>query len=308
MRKVFEKVNFNFMRWRWVFISISLALIAFGIFTWNKVGTNKYSVDFLGGTELIVKFEGSADPGQIRTKLETSGLQGVTVQAFEKNSNEYTVRLRGDSSQDVANKVKASLKEVNGKEIQILKQDYVGPIIGEKIMKDALIALVLSIIIISVYVTVRFEWAFALGAGLALLHDVLITAGVFVFIGGEVGASFLAAVLTIVGYSINDTIIVFDRVRENILASKTKEIGKKIFNGKSLSSMSLSELMNLSVNQTLSRTVLTNLTVFIVIIALVQYGGGALSDLANSLFIGAIVGTYSSIFIACPTVLAFSRE
>lgn len=309
MRLFSNSTNFPFMKLRFFFMFCSAMLIAFGMFHWNKAGINKYSVDFLGGTEIIVHFDKFVNPSEIRTALEESGIHGAVVQSFQGGSNDFTIRLKGDDTKEVAKTVDVALAKFEGLKHEFLKQDYVGPVIGEKIRKDAIVAIALSILIIGIYVTARFEWRFAVGACIAIVHDIFITAGIFVFFNGEIGAAFLAAILTVVGYSINDTIIIFDRVRENILESRAKKgSGKKQANGKAFSEMSLIEIFDISVNQTLSRTILTSATAVFVTAALCAYGGGALYDLSWALLIGIVFGTYSSVFIASPAVLLFSSD
>ena len=186
--------------------------------------------------------------------------------------------------------------------LEIQKEDFVGPVIGEQIRTDGMTALGVALFIILIYISVRFELRFALGAIVALVHDIIITSGIFVFSGREISAAVLAGILTIIGYSLNDTIIVYDRIRENI----EKDIKK--FGIKKGAGTSLVQLINLSINQTLSRTILTSLTTFFVVFILWLFGGGAVSDLAFTLVIGVVVGTYSSIFIASPVLLYFAAK
>ncbi|MCL4167099.1 UNVERIFIED_CONTAM: hypothetical protein GTU68_030530, partial [Idotea baltica] len=203
-------------------------------------------------------------------------------------SDEYSIRLKSDRDAKTAGRLKAALSSSEAGAFEVLKEDFVGPIIGDQIRKDGLTAMAIALICILIYITARFEWRFALGAIFALVHDVIITTGVFVWSGHEISASVLAALLTIIGYSLNDTIIVFDRIRENLATPKN---------------LPFLQLVNLSINQTLSRTVLTSVTTLFVVLSLWLLGGGAVSDLAYVLVIGVIVGTYSSIFIACTSVV-----
>ena len=214
------------------------------------------------------------------------------------------MRKRGD-------KIRDALAAIEGNSFELLKQDYVGPVIGEKIRSDGLKAMGIALVCILVYISFRFEWRFAVGAIIALIHDVTITTGVYVFSGREISAAVLAALLTIIGYSLNDTIIVFDRVRENLMESLKQKKGKKKKNSEdegmgSLDGESLPGVLNTSINQTLSRTVLTSFTTLFVVLTLWLLGGGAVADLAFALVIGVMVGTYSSVFIACTSVLALA--
>ena len=305
MRVISNDVNFPFMKFRFFFAIVSICLLAFSIFSWNKAGLAKYSVDFLGGTELILNFEKGVDSGQIRKALNDGGITGAIVQSFNSESNDFTIRLKGEDTDKAAKKVTQALEKIS--KVQVLKQDFVGPTIGKKIREDAFTCIGLSLLIIGIYITYRFEWRFAIGALVATIHDIIITAGTFIFFGGEVGSAFLAGMLTVVGYSLNDTIIVFDRARENILGSTSKK-SKVYSNGKKLHQMSFKEIFNLSINQTLSRTILTSGTTLFVTFALLKFGGGALYDLSLALLIGVVFGTYSSIFVASPSVLLLAKE
>ncbi len=305
MKVISNDINLPFMKFRLFFAIVSVCLLAFSIFAWNKGGIAKYSVDFLGGTELILGFDKKVDSGQIRSALSKAGIQGAIVQSFDNESNDFTIRLKGADTDETAKKVTGALSELA--KVEVLKKDFVGPTIGQKIRKDAFICIALSLLIIGVFITYRFEWRFAVGASIATIHDIIITAGMFVFLGGEIGSAFLAGMLTVMGYSMNDTIIVFDRARENILGANSKK-SKVYSNGKKLHQMSFRELFNLSINQTLSRTILTSGTTLFVTFALLKFGGGALYDLSLALLIGVIFGTYSSIFVASPSVLVLAKE
>ncbi len=305
MRVISNDVNFPFMKFRFFFAIVSLCLLAFSIYSWNNAGLAKYSVDFLGGTELILSFDKKVDSGQIRKALTDKGIEGAIVQSFDSGSNDFTIRLKGEDTDKTAKKVTEALSTIA--KVEVLKQDFVGPTIGQKIRKDAFICIALSLLIIGIFITYRFEWRFAAGAVVATIHDIIITAGIFIFFGGEVGSAFLAGMLTVVGYSLNDTIIVFDRARENILGSASKK-SRTYSNGKKLHQMSFKEIFNLSINQTLSRTILTSGTTLFVTYALLKFGGGALYDLSLALLIGVVFGTYSSIFVASPSVLLLAKE
>ena len=217
---------------------------------------------------------------------------------FEAGTNEFSIRIKAAKGADTPKKVTEAIAKMENSKFTLSKQDFVGPIIGDEIKQAGLSAIAFALLGILAYISLRFEFRFALGAIAALTHDVIITTGVFVFSGKELSAAVLAAVLTIVGYSLNDTIVVFDRVRENI--NKSLKKGKK--------KIELIPLINTSIGQTLSRTLLTSLTTLFVVLTLWLTGGAALVDLAFTLVIGVIVGTYSSIFIACPTVIALEKK
>lgn len=315
MEIISTKTKFNFMGARFLFLAVSLSLIAFSIFQWASSGSEKFSVDFVGGTEVVVKFKDQTSTGEVRDSLTKAGIQGAVVQSFgegsfNEGSHDFSIRLKGSGSDlDTGNVIKEALLNMSPNTYELLKQDFVGPIIGEKIRSDGLKAMMIALVCILLYVSFRFEWRFAVGGICALVHDVIITSGIYIFTGRELSAAVLAALLTIIGYSLNDTIIVFDRVRENLGESQKKSARKKSENEeKSLSQLSLVELVNLSINQTLSRTILTSLTTLFVVTTLWLLGGGAVADLAFALVVGVVVGTYSSIFIACPAVLALAKK
>ena len=313
MELISSTINLNLMKHRFLFFGVSLALIVFCVFVWFQRGADKYSVDFLGGTDVVVKFDNQVTIAQIRQALEKADIKGAVVQAFEGGSRDFSIRLKTQDSAnaattvDTGKKIREVLASIEGSKFELLKEDFVGPIIGEQIRKDGLKSIVIALICILAYITFRFEWRFAVGAIAALVHDVLITTGLFVFSGKEISAAVLAAILTIIGYSLNDTIIVFDRIRENYALALKAGSGKGKKKQNSLANMSFVELVNHSVNQTLSRTVLTSLTTLFVVTSLWILGGGAVADLSFALVIGVIVGTYSSIFIACTVVLLLDQ-
>jgi preprotein translocase subunit SecF len=309
MELVSSNIRINFMGVRYLFMLISLGLMVASVVIWIQAGSAKYSVDFVGGTDVVVKFENPIKIGEVRSTLVAGGITGSTVQSFEEGTLEFSIRLKSDKGEDTGKKIQEALKGIEGNSFELLQQDFVGPIIGEQIRQDGIKAMVIALICILFYISFRFEWRFALGAIAALVHDVTITSGLFVLSGHEISASVLAALLTIIGYSLNDTIIVFDRIRENVgLAYRDEKRSKKKKEGKEdLGAMPFSELINLSINQTLSRTVLTSLTTLFVVTTLWMLGGGAVADLAFALVIGIVVGTYSSIFIASPMILVFAN-
>ncbi len=304
-----EKFQFNFMGARYVFITLSLLLIAASIFIWQDRGAEKYSVDFVGGTDVVVRFNDPLKIAEIRAALDAGGIKDAIVQSFEEGTAEFSIRLKADKGQDTGKKIQEVLHQnLEGKDFELLQQDFVGPVIGEQIRQDGIKAMLIALVCILLYISFRFEWRFAAGAIVALVHDVIITSGMFVLSGHEISASVLAALLTIVGYSLNDTIIVYDRIRENLgLSLKDATKSKKKAQG-GLASLSLAELINRSINQTLSRTILTSLTTLFVVSTLWLLGGGAVADLAFALVIGIVVGTYSSIFIASPVVLLLAAK
>ena len=296
-----KQFNFNFLRYRYVAGLVSFILMAASVYTWVSMGSAKYGVDFVGGAEVVVAFEKSLSSADIRELLDKENIRTATVQEFvEDGKTEFAIRLRAEESGDVRDKVKVALSKIQNNSYTVLSEDFVGPVIGEQIRKDGLIAAVLALIVILGYVSFRFEWRFAVGAVAALIHDVVITAGAFLWYGGQINSGVLASLLTIIGYSLNDTIIIFDRVRENV-NSLLKKSGSKTL-------PSFPKIINDSINQTLTRSILTSLTTLLVVTCLWLFGGGEIVDLAFTLMVGVVVGSYSTTFIASPVVLLFSKK
>lgn len=286
--------NLQLIKFSVPFICFSLLAIAASIYIWTSSGNNKYGIDFLGGNEIVVRFTKDLKTADLRKSLLTSGFESAIVQSFEEGSKDFSVRLKEQRDDKVSSRIQKVLLELDPS-AEIIKQDFVGPVIGEQIRRDGIRAIIFALAAILIYITLRFEWPYAIGAVTALVHDVTITTGIFIFSGREISASVLAALLTIIGYSLNDTIVVFDRIRENYFGSKAK------------ANIKFADLVNTSINQTLSRTVLTSLTTLFVVSVLWLMGGGAIQDLSFALVIGVAVGTYSSVFIASPVVIFLQR-
>lgn len=294
MRELIGSTSFDFLGKRRFFYLLSLLLVASSVYLWCARGEEKYGVDFKGGHEFLVKVEGGRDSESLAKFLKERGLNDPLVQSFEEGSNEYSVRVGGENDpKQVREQLAAALSADKG---EILSSDFVGPVVGRELKRKALIAVVLSLLGILVYIAWRFEFAFALGAVVALFHDVIVATGVYLLAGHDLNMGVLAAALTIVGYSVNDTIVIFDRVREEIFKRKDYD---------------LESLMNDCVNVTLSRTLITSLLTLFAAVALLVFGGGAIRDLSVYLVAGIIAGSYSTIFIASPIVLSwdtFSRR
>lgn len=307
--KFIASTNINFVKWAPIGCLLSAILMALSIYHWVELGDAKYGVDFHGGTEVVVQFKDKTGAGEIREALEKSGISDAVVQQFEElvgneQKYEYSIKVKSTGDAKEGDKIVAALgQQLAGKSFELMKQDYVGPIVGEQIRSDGLKALIGAIICILAYVSFRFEWRFAVGAIAALVHDVIITGGLFLYTGREFSVAVLAALLTIIGYSLNDTIVILDRVRENVndaLRNGGKDARAKV-------SAKLGDIFNESLNQTLSRTIITCLTTLIVVICLWVFGGGALSDLALALVIGIVAGCYSTVFMVMPIILYLKR-
>jgi len=273
---------------------LSFLLTVGTIYIWFATGEKKYGIDFVGGNEFVVKVDTGEGSDKIRSALETAHIENAIVQSFEMGSNQYSVRLGNElgDAKTIREKVDSALKAAFADKYSIVKTDYVGPLVGEELKRDALIALTLGLIGILVYVSFRFEMSFALGAVVALFHDVTVGLGVYLLLGHTLTMGAVAAALTVIGYSVNDTIVIFDKVREEVLKHKNPN---------------LKAIMNESVNLMLSRTIITTLLTFFSALALLLVGGGAISDLSLFLVVGIFTGAYSTIYVASPVALMWER-
>ena len=247
-------------------------------------------IDFTGGTLIEVGYQKAADLNVLRNTLDTQGFDDATVQNFG-TAKDVLIRLKpheGISSADLSTRVLEAINKTTAEPASIRRVEYVGPQVGDDLAEDGFLALLYSTIAILIYIAWRFEWKFSTGAILATVHDVVVTLGLFSILGLEFDLTVLAAVLALIGYSLNDTIVVYDRIRENfrLLRNKTTE-----------------EVMNISVNVTLSRTIMTSLTVILVLVSLFFLGGEIIHNFSIVLLFGVFFGTYSSIFIASPMAL-----
>ena len=275
---------------------MSLIVIIPGIFCMFTKGFN-FGIDFTGGTIIDMKFEQPVTISQVRTSLAKYGLDGATIQLSGAQSDvmeSQDVMIRAtDMEEDQRKEVMASLKTDVG-DYQVLREEKVGATIGGELITNAVLALVVSWILIIAYVAYRFEWRFGVAAVLALIHDILIVLSVFSLTGRQVDSSFIAALLTIVGYSINDTIVIFDRIRENLKLHFRR-------------GGDIAQLVNTSILQTLTRSLYTVFTVLFTTRALYLFGGDTTQDFAFALLIGFACGCYSSIFIASPLWIVFRK-
>lgn len=293
--QLFKKQStINFIGLRYIAAVLSVLMILASIFSFTTTGLN-YGIDFSGGTKLEMTYENDVSVVEMRETLQKNGFPEAVVQHFGSLKDVLVrVPLTAESSDD---KVSTRIVEIlNASPVgkgDMRSVEFVGPTFGKELFEKGILALVYSLIGVMIYVAFRFEWKFSLGSVVALIHDVIITIGVFSLIGLEFTLPVLAALLAVIGYSLNDTIVVFDRIRENF---------RKLRDSETL------ETMNVSINQTLPRTILTSLTTLLVLIALYFYGGDALNGFAATLIIGVLIGTYSSIFVASPTVLALGAK
>ncbi len=281
--------KFDFMRLRWVSSALSILLLVVAVGAMATKGFN-FALDFTGGTVTELRFARPADVDGVRERLARAGYEGAQVQTFGAGTD-LLVRLQpkaqvpGQASHTAEDVLAAASTPDN--QAQVLRSDFVGPQIGKELALNGVYALLFVVIGFLAYISFRFEWKFAVAAIIATMHDVVVVAGWFAVSGHEFDLTVLAGVLSVMGYSINDTIVVFDRVRENFRGMRAQP----------------RDILNASVNQTLSRTVITSFVAFLTVLALYIYGGGSLRGMAESQMIGIIVGTLSSIFVACPLLM-----
>ncbi|MDD2886923.1 MAG: protein translocase subunit SecF [Aliarcobacter sp.] len=288
-----EKI-YNLMGKRVAFLGFSSILVIASIILLLTKGLN-FGIDFAGGTIIQVKYEQAAPINQLRDIFKESKYSNAVISEFG-SADEVVIRITGSSSDlsnDIGDEMKTTLAPTG--KFEIRRVDMVGPKVGGELREKGLMALVLSLVAMLIYVSFRFEWRFAVASILALLHDATIAMGAVSLFNVEVNLDILAAILTLLGYSINDTIIVFDRIRENLQTTKDNL---------------LEDVINTSVTKTLSRTTLTSLTVLFVVATLLLFGGEIIYGFSFTLFVGVIVGTYSSIFVASSFLvqLKFSVE
>ena len=290
MLHLISSKNINFLGKGFIACMISLALLFAGAAAFYIRGEKNFGVDFRGGDLITLSAPGKIDIGQVRNALKPIGFADASIQESTQGGKSYiTIRTPLNTSDRVEKQIMQTLPSAG---FNVEGSERVGALVGGELAKSSLIALGLGILGILIFVTFRFELSFAVGAIVALLHDVLMTVGMFALFGRELTLTMVGAVLTIAGYSINDTIVVYDRIREGLASGRRGTI---------------EEIMNSSINQTLSRTILTSTVTLIPIFCLFLFGGAVLRDFSLAIIIGVVVGTYSSIFIASPIVLWWSR-
>ncbi|TCS61310.1 protein translocase subunit SecF [Varunaivibrio sulfuroxidans] len=287
-----DDVNIPFIPLRKFFFAFSISLVVASLAIFFIKGLS-YGIDFKGGILIEVHTPGNVQIGQLRSDLRNLGLGDVSLQTFG-NPNEVLIRIGRQSGGETAQlKAVATVKAALGKGIEYRRTEFVGPKVSSELLMDGVYAVLAAMIAILGYVWVRFEWQFGLAAVVALVHDVTSTIGLFSLLGLEFNLTTVAAVLTIAGYSINDTVVVFDRVRETLRKYKT---------------MPLPELFNRAINETLSRTLITSLTTLLALVALFILGGPVIHDFSLAMIWGIVVGTYSSICVAVPMLLYMNLQ
>jgi len=295
MQLIKPNSNFDFVGKTGIAVVASLLVILIGLGSIAVHGGLCYGVDFAGGTAIQVRFSSPPNIPQVKDALTEFGLVSVTMQQFGDNPNEFLIRAQ-KTDEDLtrfSQKIEQTLKTKSGDQrLEILRSETVGPQVGKDLRTKGSLALVYAIIGTLIYVSWRFEYRFGVAAIVALVHDVLVTLGFLSLFNKEIDLTTIAALLTIIGYSLNDTIIIYDRIRENL--------------GKNLNEP-FPQTVNRSINETLSRTVLTSGTTLLVVVALFIFGGGVIHDFAFALLVGITAGTYSSVFVAGALVLFWEK-
>lgn len=297
MIEIIKNTKIDFMGKRKFALILSVIFIVIGLAAIVQIarGSANLGIDFAGGTSVQIKFNSRTNLHDVRKALEDGGIKDADLQDLP-TENKVLIRIK---------KSEGNLGDLSGKIITILSQKFshsnvvvdstteIGPKVGGKLRRDALIALLVATLGILVYVAFRFQFRFGVGATIATFHDVMAVLGIFYIMGREINLLLVTALLTIAGYSLTDTVVVFDRIRENLRARLKK---------------SASEIVNESVNEVLSRTIVTSLTVLLTSVALFLFGGEVIHDFSLAMIIGVLVGTYSSIFVASPVVLMLGQD
>ena len=290
MKILKSDLNIDFLQYKKPATILSALVLIVSLAFISTKGLN-FGLDFTGGTLIEVGYQQDADLNKIRTDLKSAGFEKTVVQNFG-TSKDVIIRLapiEDKKASKIGNEVLAALKKNSEEVIELRRIEFVGASVGEELTEQGGLAILVALIGILIYVSLRFEWKFALGSVAALAHDVTITLGLFSVLQREFDLTVLAAILAVIGYSLNDTIVVFDRIRENFLKLRKQDS---------------SAVVNQSLNQTLSRTIITSFTTLLVLLALFYLGGETIHGFATALLAGVLVGTYSSIYVASNVALA----
>ena len=297
MQLIRPDINIDFIGRRKIALLVSALMILISLGALATKGLN-FGIDFTGGTLVEVKFDQAPSIADVRSAISPKGYGNAVIQEFGA-PNEILIRVQnkeGVKSSTISTALLDALSEkFTADAVEMRRVEFVGPQVGDELTRAGIMAVLIAMLAILVYVTFRFEFRFALGADVALLHDITIVMGLFALTGKEFTLPVIAALLTVIGYSLNDTIVVFDRIRENLAASrKRKHAEDEVI------------VVNNSINQTLARTLMTSLTTLLVVMALYYLGGEVIHDFAFALMAGILVGTYSSIYVASPVMLSLA--
>jgi preprotein translocase subunit SecF len=297
--RLFENTNYDFIKWRWHALVLSGLVVLAGLGFMISRGGMPMGIDFTGGTIVVAKFQQAVDDDRVRQALAAVPGEKVIQSYGDPADNAKLIRLpqvaqeEGASLEEGARSVVQALTAAGLPSFEILSQEIVGPVIGRELQLKGIYATIASIVGITIYIAFRFRPAFAIGAIAATLHDVLITLVFLAFFGYDLSLNIVAALLTITGYSVNDTIVIFDRVRENMRAARREPLEK---------------VVNTAVNQTLGRTVITAGTTFLSVLALFLFGGEVLHGFAFTMLVGIVSGTYSTVFIAAAIAIILGNR
>jgi len=287
------KYRIDFLKYRYVWLAVSIGYLLIGLTFYFIKGGFKYYIDFTGGAELRVAFDRSVETSKVRSVMSDAGWKDAIIQNVSNSDKDFLIRV-GSLSSETESKIKSALGSgISDNKVRIENIQWVGAEVGKDTTQNAMIAVLLCLLILLFYLGVRFEFRFGLGALAALVHDVLAVLVLLLLLEEPISLDVLAAILAILGYSVHDTIVIFSRMRENL---------------KKLKGISDYDIANLSINQTLNRTLLTSFATLLSVISILVLGGHALHGLALVMFIGIIVGTYSSIYIASPVMLALKPK
>ena len=297
--RLFENTNYDFIKWRWHALVLSGLVLLAGLGFMISRGGMPMGIDFTGGTIVVAKFQQAVDDDRVRQALAAVPGEKVIQSYGDPADNAKLIRLpqvaqeEGTNLEEGARAVVQALTAAGLPSFEILSQEIVGPVIGRELQLKGIYATIASIVGIAIYIAFRFRPAFAIGAIAATLHDVLITLAFLAFFGYDLSLNIVAALLTITGYSVNDTIVIFDRVRENMRAARREPLEK---------------VVNTAVNQTLGRTVITAGTTFLSVLALFLFGGEVLHGFAFTMLVGIVSGTYSTVFIAAAIAIILGNR
>lgn len=298
MMELIKDTKIDFIGLRKTAFIISGVLIAIGLISFIMISLGKanLSIDFTGGTNVQVRFADKVNIGDLRHALESGGISDVQIQEVSGTRDFFIKTKVSDTEKEaVSTKITTILStKLSGTKFEVLGSNMVGPGVGKSLKKYAIIAIILALLGIIIYIAWRFTFASGIAATIATFHDVLVICGVFYFLGKEFNLLIITALLTIAGYSLQDTVVVFDRIRENSAKMKSRD--------------DFGNVINNSINEVLSRTIVTGITTLISLAAIMVIGGEVLFDFAFALFLGLIVGTYSSIFVASPIVYAWRKK
>jgi len=295
---ILRNPNFDFIKWRWHALALSAVVILAGA---GLIATRglPLGIDFSGGTLIVVKFEQPVSEGSVRSAIDSVPGEKVIQPYGDPAQNEWLIRLpqitdeQGVNLEEGAKQVVSALETANIGKFDLRSRELVGPVIGRELQRKGIYATLASIVGITIYIGLRFRFGFAIGAIAATFHDILVTLAFLVFFGYDLSLNIVAAILTITGYSVNDTIVIFDRVRENLRTTKREP---------------LAHVVNKSVNQTLSRTIITAGTTFLAVLSLYLFGGEVLEGFAFTMLVGIVSGTYSTVFIAAAIAILMSGK